>query len=252
MKKIIILFTLIFFSTPNYALIIESDHLSVILDYISPLNTLVIFDIDNTLVHPTEELSSDEWFYYLVDKKMAEGFDHVTAVHYCLPAAVYAQFNVDVEPTEQGIPELIANLIDNNIAVMALSARSFFVADRTVEQLNNNNITFFIPDVSSADFVIPTTYPCFYKDYILFSGTNDKGEILHYFFDIMDYHPETVIFIDDKMKNIVSVEKALEAHCIPFIGIRYSGCDDRVKNFDPAKSDAQWQELKKQKWATKI
>ena len=87
---------------------------------------------------------------------------------------------------------------------------------------------------------------CFYKRGILFSGNNDKGQSLDCFFDVMDYHPEMVIFVDDKMMHLLSVEKALEAHCIPFVGIRYSGCDERVRNFDPAKSEAQWQEIKKQ------
>jgi Protein of unknown function (DUF2608) len=234
----------IFFSCINQATIVESDHLSIILDYVRPLETLVIFDIDNTLIHPVEELSSDEWFYYMVDKKMAEGLDNTTAVLYCLPMAVYTQFNIDVEPTEQNIPELMTYLIDNNIAIMALTARSFFLAEQTAEQLHNLDINFFIPTINSPDVILPTAYPCFYKDGILFTGTNDKGEILNYFFDFMDYHPEMVIFIDDKMKNILSVEKALQNHLIPFVGIRYSGCDDRVKNFDPIKSELQWQELK--------
>ena len=246
LSKGLSVFFLLISCTLSNALILESDHLSTILDHINHSNTLVVFDIDNTLVHPKEELGSDEWFYYLVSKKEAEGFDSMTAVHYYLPTLVYAVFNVDVEPTEKNIPELITYLTDNNVAVMALTARSFFIAERTIEQLHNLDINFFIPTVSPNDFLIPTTYPCFYKDWILFTGTSDKGEILTYFFDIMDYHPEMVIFIDDKMKNVVSVEKALQKNSIPCIGIRYSGCDERVKNFDPAKSELQWQELKQQ------
>ena len=240
----IILCIFISFSSTNYGLIIESDHLSSVLEHIGPRNTLVIFDIDNTLAHPTEELSSDEWFCYLVDKKMAEGFDYITSVYYALPAAYYAQFNIPLEPTEPHIPDLIARLVNNGIAVMALSSRSLFIAERSLDQLNNINITFFVPNVNPQDLVLPMPYPCFYKDGILFSDNNDKGEALNCFFDIMNYHPEKVIFIDDKMKYILSVEKALQTHHIPFVGIRYSGCDERVKNFNPAKSESQWHALK--------
>lgn len=247
MKAKLIVFMLIFFHHLNHALIIESNRLATVLDYISSLNnTLVIFDIDNTLAHPAKELGSDEWFCHHLEQKKAEGFDWLTAVYYTLPILYYAQFHIDLVPTESGIPELIEYLIKNNIAVMALSTRSLPIAERTAEQLDNINIYFFIPDINPNDLVLPMKYPCFYKDGILFSGDNDKGETLSYFFDIMDYHPELVIFIDDKMKHLLSVEKALQNHQIQFVGIRYSGCDEQVKNFNPTKSDAQWKALRRQ------
>src|SRR5438445_2586542 len=147
MKKIITLFILLSFSNIHYALIIESDHLSTILDYIEPFNTLVIFDIDNTLAHPTQELGSDEWFCHKVDSKVAEGLDYITSVYYALPAAFYAQFNIPLEPTEPNIPELIEHLIHKGVTVIALSTRSLFIAERTLEQLDNINISFCIPDI---------------------------------------------------------------------------------------------------------
>ena len=244
MKKIIILLILLCFNATHYAFIIESDQLTVILNYIEP-GTLVIFDIDNTLAHPLEELGSDEWFCYKVNEKIAQGFDYITAVYYALPQTYYAQFNIDLEPTEQNIPELIESLIARGIAVIALSTRSLFIAERTLEQLENINIFFFIPGVDPSDLVLPLIHPCLYKDGILFGGNNDKGEVLTCFFDIMNYHPKKVLFIDDKMKYLVSVEQALENIGIEFIGIRYTGCDERVNNFDATRSELQWDMLRK-------
>lgn len=226
------------------AIIVESDKLATVLDYINSPNTLVIFDIDNTLAHPTEELSSDEWFCHLVNTKISAGHDEITSVYYALPAAYYAQFNVQLEPTEENIPDLIKQLTDQGVAVMALSTRSLFIAERTLEQLDNINIHFFAPDVDPRDLVLPMKYPCFYKDGILFTGNNDKGDALECFFNIMNYHPDTIIFVDDKMKYLLSVEKAFKKHNIAFYGIRYSGCDERVKNFDMRKAEKQWVDLK--------
>jgi len=237
-----------FYSNIAYALITESNHLTKILDYINPTQkTLVIFDIDNTIVHPPTELGSDEWFYYKVNQKKAEGFDELTSIYYILPMLFYVQFNIPLEPTEENIPELIQFLIDNNIAVMALSTRSLPIVECTLEQLHNIDISFSMPHIPTNDLVLPMHHPCFYKNGILFSGNNDKGQALNCFFDMMNYHPENVIFIDDKMKYLLSVEQTLEQHTIPFTGIRYSGCDERVKNFDPAKSEEQWHALKQQK-----
>src|SRR5438128_874979 len=124
---------LLFFFSTAHALIIESDKLETVIDYISTPNTLVIFDIDNTLARPVKELSSDEWFCYLVEQKMLQGHNYITSIYYALPITYYAQFNVPLTPTESIVPFLVEQLIAHNIHVMALSTRSLFVAERTIE-----------------------------------------------------------------------------------------------------------------------
>ena len=238
---------ILFFFSHTHALIIESDKLETVIDYISTPGTLVIFDIDNTLAHPIKELSSDEWFCHLVEKKMAEGNDYITSIYYALPITYYAQFNVPLEPTEFIAPFIVAQLIAHNIPVMALTTRSLFVAERTIEQLEGINVQFLIPNISQDDLVLPMPHPCFYTQSILFGGNNDKGEALLCLFHHMNYYPEKIVFIDDKMKYLVSVEQALERYNIPFVGIRYSGCDERVKNFDPTKAEEQWCQLRRKK-----
>ena len=240
-----IVFITSIFST-TLALIVESDRLETVLEYISP-GTLIIFDIDNTLARSIQELSSDEWFCHLVNSKMLEGYDYLTAVYYALPITYYAQFNVALEPTELIAAALIAQLVMRNFPVMALTTRTLFVAERTLKQLEDIGIAFLISDVSQDDLVLPMPHPCFYKNSILFGGNNDKGEVLKAFFHWMNYYPEKVVFVDDKMKYLESVEKALQSYNITFVGIRYSGCDERVKNFDPIQAEVQWRKLRQKK-----
>jgi len=243
-KKSLALYLLLCTTITSYALIIESNKLSAVLDYIDSPNTLVIFDIDNTIAHPIEELGSDEWFCHLVNQRLAMGYDPTSSVYYVLPAYFYAQFNVPLQPTETIIQDLIEHLTHNNIVAMALSARNLFIAERTLEQLENINITFPTPNINPQDLVLPMQHPCFYKQGILFAGNNDKGKALNCFFNIMNYYPKKVVFVDDKMKYLLAVEKALEELNIEFCGIRYSGCDERVKNFDPVKAEQQYRELR--------
>jgi len=217
-----IFFILIFLNGATSCLIIETDQLTEVLNYINNPNALFIFDIDNTIARPLTVLSSDEWFCDLVDRKMAEGHDYITAVYYALPATYYAQFNVPLTVVEDIAPALIAQLIEQGIPVMALSTRSLFVAERTMEQLQDIDISFLIPDISQEDLVLQMPHPCFYRNSILFGGNNDKGEALITFFHWMNYFPDIVIFIDDKRKYLEAVEKALKPYNISFIGIRYS------------------------------
>ena len=245
-QRILLFFICIFVST-THPLIIESDKLETVLDYITSPNTLIILDIDNTLAHSAQELSSDEWFCSLVNQKMAEGHDYITAIYYALPMTYYAQFNVPLVPTQNSTSSFIQQLIEQQIPVMALTTRSLFVAERTMEQLGEIDIHFLIPNVSQDDLVLPMPHPCFYRHSILFGGNNDKGEALIAFFHWMNYYPENVIFVDDKLKYILAVEKALTHHDIHFVGIRYSGCDEQVKSFDAAKAEKQWHQLRYEK-----
>src|SRR5579872_1092261 len=149
MKKIIV--ALLFFSVNSNAYIFESNTLTSVLECNPTPSTLVIFDIDNTLAHPIAEFGSDEWFCHKIAEKMQLGFDYITSVYYTLPATYYAHFNLPLELVENTTPDLIAYLINNGIAVMALSTRSLSISERTIEQLDQINIHLFMPMVNVVD-----------------------------------------------------------------------------------------------------
>jgi len=127
---------------------------------------------------------------------------------------------------------------------MALTSRGFYMAERTNEQLNNIGMYFNMPYKKEGELVIPAPEMCFYKYHTIFSGNNDKGEALFTFLDMINYHPDCIIFLDDKLYNVESVEKAATTRDVAYIGIRYSGCDELVKNFDYKKAEQQFQALK--------
>jgi hypothetical protein len=122
---------------------------------------------------------------------------------------------------------------------MGLSSRGLFLAERTQEQLINIDIVLCMLSVATEELILPMQYPCLYKYNIIFTSNNDKGETLLCFLDMINYHPECIIFVDDKMSHIQSVEKATISRNIKYIGIRYSGCDKYINNFDPIKADVQ-------------
>jgi len=245
MKKHVLLSIVFFFiSTTINTKIIESNSVKTLLHYLQEPNTLVIFDIDNTLARPEHELGSDEWFCYLVDQKVTNGHDKISAVNTALPLYYYAQFNLPLVLTEPLIPNIMNNLTNRNICTMGLTSRGLHMAERTNEQLSNININFNMPCTDKEELIIPMPYPCLYKYNTIFASNNDKGNTILKFLDIINYHPQCIIFLDDKMYHVVSVEKAALSHNISYIGIRYSGCDDRINHFDPAKAALQLQELR--------
>jgi hypothetical protein len=217
--------------------IIESDTITITLDYLSQANTLVIFDIDNTLVRYATALGSDEWFSHLVDQQRSKGFGTEAATTMTLPIAYYAHFSLALVPTEPSNSLLIGHLIKNNIPFMGLTSRSLPLAERTYEQLHVIDMDFDKSAVIQTKMLFFPQHRAIYMHNILFSGNNDKGTMLLELFDALNYQPDRIIFIDDKLYNIESVEKAAQKRHISYVGIRYSRCDKHVLSFDPIKTD---------------
>jgi len=223
------------------AKIIETNNFEIISQY-ADKDTLVLFDIDNTLARPESELGSDEWFCYMIDQKIAHGYDKSSAMTAVLPLSYYALFNVPLVVTDLIVPVLLKNLTTRGIYTMGLTSRGPFLAERTYDQLINIDINFMMPP-SATETALQLENPLLYKYAILFVGNNDKGDALLLFLDTIGYHPSSIIFIDDKMSHVQSVEKAAISRNINYIGIRYSGCDTYINHFDPAKADMQLHQL---------
>jgi hypothetical protein len=87
-----------------------------------------------------------------------------------------------------------------------------------------------------------------YKHGILFvDQTGKKGPVLNAFLKYVEIKPKKIIFVDDKSKNLLSVEKFAKQHNIEFVGIKYTKAleDKDVVNTDIA--SLQFEILEKQK-----
>lgn len=60
-KFALLLLSAICLSGTLRASIIETTYISEVVKHLSP-DTLIIFDIDNTLMEPVQEMGSDQWF----------------------------------------------------------------------------------------------------------------------------------------------------------------------------------------------
>lgn len=241
MKRILVTLTICFsFTSINLAKIIESNTVTEINNHLNddPEHTLVIFDIDNTLAAPKLEIGSDQWVNYLVQEKMKQGLDMQQAFNAVLPTYFHVQFKVAMHPVEDITPALIQELQTNGTSVIALTARSIFVASRTLDQLKDMRVALGIRNHNN-ELHLNMPIPCIYMDGVIFSGNNDKGLVLIELLNTIDFKPTRIIFLDDKLKNITAVEYAAQKCGIEFVGIRYGRCDERVTNFDPVKAQEQ-------------
>lgn len=241
MKKILILLISIHsFLFGNYSLR-EINSLAEIISHVEDNNTLVIFDIDNTLLHPATDLGSDQWFYHKVQELMLDGIDHQKALQEMLPIYFHINHHIHLVPTEADALEIVKQIQQKTDFVMCLTARSLPLIRVTQEQLRKNNFSFKLFDLKHHEFHL--TYPCCYSDGVLFCASNDKGIALFALLDHVGFTPGKIIIIDDKEKNLHALINAAQKRKIPCIGLRYAGCDHRVVNFDKHRTQVEFEDF---------
>jgi hypothetical protein len=218
--------------------IIETKHISDIYNYITESeynrDTLVMFDLDNTLITPPahSDLGSDQWFYALFQRELKEGLTEQEAINTILPLYKQVIAYIDFVAVEHDTSVVVSSLQKRGISVIGLTARSLDLARRTVEQLAHIGIIFDKTDPEECPIKYGTGKPALYLGGIIFTGNYSKGEVVAAWLKQIDYKPKKIIFIDDKLKNVVSVEQALCKRNFPFYGLRYDYLDKRVKDFN--------------------
>lgn len=101
------------------------------------------------------------------------------------------------------------------------------VADWRISQLHNAGVSF--KKLSSyPNHVFGTLHgTAMFKSGILFTGYIDKGQVLLQFLKTNNINPKRIIFIDDRLINLQSVEDALSGHNIKFNGFEYTAVSEQ-------------------------
>ena len=223
-----------------HAEIIEVGHFQEITEYLDS-ETLVILDIDDTLLVPIQTLGTDPWFLSRLEYHWHITNDRSRALDKALAEWEAVRHLTDVKLVEAKTDEIIDNMQRNNIVVMGLTTQGLSLSDRTPVQLQSLSINLSKSAPSSQDcYFINGARGVLYHHGILFTSGTSKGEALLQLLDLIDYHPKKIVFINDKKTHLQDVEKSATSRNINFVGLRYSYSDERVANFSPEIADAQW------------
>lgn len=204
-------------------------------------DSLVVFDLDNTVMMPPQTLGGEEWYDYFVDKRTKEfettGLSPAQAREKAIDRGLkeWTQFHLvaKVIPVELDTPKLIEGIQSKGAKTMALTARPIELADSTVAQLRSIGIDFSKSTVVKTIIRIPGKYASQFKNGALLVGPkNNKGEILVKFLKILRLKPGKIIFVDNKMHHVENVGKALEPTGIPYFGRRHGAADRKISSMD--------------------
>ncbi len=242
MLKAFILFLAI--SSTLFGKIIEVSHFEEIKEYAQP-DTLLILDIDNTLITTAQEVGSDQWFSHRRKWYFEQqGCDQQEALERALAEWEAVQNVTKVKPVEPQIPEIVKQL-QEHFVVMGLTTRGLGLATRTIYQLLDIDIDLSSSAMTAEDIPLLNPRAILFRQGVLFTSGTHKGKALLKLFNQLDFYPKRIVFINDKSNNLREVEVACEERGIPFLGLRYGFLDAKVKAFRADIANMQFNYFKK-------
>lgn len=218
----------------------------------------LVFDIDNTLLAPNQNLNSDQWFEWQTKQKNADLFK-VQADLFQLGK---------MHPPEAEGPQIISLIKSKKITPYILTSRGYDLMFATLRELNRSYpglvdtdkmfyMNCFVPypagDLKKFGFSKKETETfsvkeprtaCYFENLILGSG-NTKPLALMAYNQIKKLKPKVVIFVDDRSYHMDDFAKFTAKQKTIFIGLRYSKEDESVKKFELSDKSLESAQLKK-------
>ncbi len=227
----IFIFSVIFLSSFQLnGEIVETKHMKTVYEYLQP-EMLIVFDIDNTIIEPVQTLGSDQWFHHRLTEYKSYGYDDANALEMALREWMAVQNITSVKLVEEETGSIIKDLQSKGYKIIGLTTRGLGMSTRTIHQLESVEVNLELTAPSKEEFHFMNERGVLYRDGVLFTANTHKGEALRKYLQTIGYTPKSIMFINDKYSHIVPVEEFCDGANIPFVGLRYSHVDEKVKNF---------------------
>jgi len=241
MKKIISFFLAVFaILSPLHSKIVEVQNFKEITSHLTP-GTLVILDIDDTLLIPVQMLGCDEWFTHQYKKFINEGMSQKAALKKSLREWEAIRYVTHMELPEAKTDEIVRSMQDQGYVVMGLTTQTFTLCFITSHQLKENNINLSLSGPCKTDYYFNQgELGVLYRKGVLFTSGSPKGTALFTLCEKLAYKPKRILFINDKASHLKDIEEIAEKNNVEFIGLRYAYSDARKKAFRSDIADFQF------------
>ena len=82
--------------------------------------------------------------------------------------------------------------------------------------------------------------------HIIYTNKEDKGAVILRFLKHLNKNYNNIILIDDRLKNLISVQNALKSYEINYLGINYTELEDKNELLNRDIADKQFQILREE------
>lgn len=221
--------------------------------------TLVVFDVDDVLFEPSDQILRSQ--HYDEVKKFEDSIDKRYQKNIADELYSIIWMQRKIKSIDKQMVSWISYLQSRKIKVIALTncvigrfGRIESVENWRIQELKSLGYNFdkSWTELESIDFYHKNKdslerYACF-KAGIIFTNNVSKAQVLEVFLEHLDLNPRHIIFIDDLLTHLISVENMCEKLGIQFTGIEYSAvAASKIESLDIALGKLQFDTLEKEK-----
>lgn len=226
MKKILTTLACCLILAQAYPQIIEAPTLTPFEKALENIDsqTLVMFDVDETLIVPKDAISKpcvrgvlNELVKEVLEKE-ALG-EHLYSLMY---------LKMEFEIVDPQVVQVIKALQSKNIKTIAFTRMNTgrcgaipSMEDWRLKQLKDHGIDFSPAFPQFEELSIGSEKPSLFKQGVLCANRQDKGPVFMGFLKAIQWKPEKVLFIDNRLDYLESVEASLKHSGIEFLGFHY-------------------------------
>jgi hypothetical protein len=204
-------------------------------------STLLVFDIDNTLLKFKQDFGSPAWFDWQKDCvkahkdcRIVSNFNELIAIS---DLAIESQTMTLTEPK---LNNELATLIQQNkdkMQALIVTARSPALRSVTLGSLQKQQLHFdqwsscADPQRCIFSMIGNKQLPALFDRGVVYSAGQKKGDLLKQVLLRLQLRPRTIVFMDDSQHNLDQVAEAFKDEPVQLILMRYSGMDLETKDF---------------------
>ena len=174
----------------------------------NPKETILFFDIDNTILRTKTDIFSDEWIKWQKEIHEETNGEHI----HCASNTLDGMFklyhiwlndnNYETEVLEWHTRAYIDRYISYGFKVILITARSKATSQVTFEHVASHyDVPNLYQDISFEDDEV------LFKHGILFTDGKNKGVYMNKLFEKINYIPNNVFYIDDSLVECENVAK---------------------------------------------
>jgi hypothetical protein len=205
-------------------------------------DTLVLIDIDDTIFIPSQTIGSDVWYCWKMAKYTGQGLSQIEAKEKALAELRAVRQLTRVQLVEPDTAKIIEKLQQEGIFCFGVTAQGLSLATETIRHLKGLGVDFSksVPFDQEECYFLNNGHGILYRQGVLFTSGTTKYSSLSLLLKAKGYRPKAIILIDDKEKNVLDMDAFCQEEQIPFIGLRYSFSDARIKAFNEKMAEYQW------------
>lgn len=212
-------------------MIIETNKIVDILLHINN-DTIVIFDIDDTLLQATKYVGSQTFEKHMQISFRKNGLSKEEAINKADIIWTKLQDITHIKTVETETIKVLTELSNKNIKTMGLTARPAKIIDLTTKQLNTINISLNSNPICANEIWLSNS-SCYINGILYVGSFGHKGKALIQFLDKIKYNTKEILFIDDSFHHCKDIKEVLNKKNIMCTCIHYTAAKEKFASISP-------------------